>query len=388
MENPNVDPDARIIAPDGFALTIIITSCVFLGLSIIAVALRTYVRITKGTFGVDDALMASSVVIYTGVTGLAVYACLVGLGRLEKDLNAWQYSEAMKYYIIWILMYVVGLATVKSSICLTIQRIASTKKMLVYSVWALLVITWASFFITFLGTLLYCRPVRAIWTPMLILSGEATCAPVDTFVIIGHVATTSTIATDLALVVVPAVMLWNTQMKRQAKFQAFGLLSFASIASIITMVRIPYVNKFKGMTDLQFWVAHTMLCSNIETGIGCIASSVPSLRSLFRRSGEGSSGPSNKRSGTGTQLVTVGGSRQQRRLRDSFRNPTDVGFSMSTVHYGRADDNWERLDGDSDKSDAPIDPKKIYAERSYAVDIESESEARKGGLGYPRGQAL
>jgi hypothetical protein len=375
---------ARIITPDGLPLTIIILSCIFLGLSIVLVSLRTYIRLTKGTFGLDDAFVASGCVVYTAVVGLAIYGCLVGLGRLEKDLNAWQHSEAMKYYIIWILMYVVGLALVKSSVCITIQRIASTKKSLVYTVWALLAVTWASFLITFLGTLLYCRPVRTIWTLALISSHEGTCAPVETFVIIGHVATVSTIATDLALVVVPAVMLWNTQMKRQAKIQAFGLLSFASIASVITMVRIPYVNKFGGMKDLQFWVAHTMLCSNIETGIGCIASSVPSLRHFLRRNGDGSSGPS-KRSGTGTQLVTVGGSRQQRRIRDSFRNPTDIGFSLSTVHHGRVDDNWERLDGDSDKSDAPIDPKRIYAERSYAVDIESDSEARKNGYGYPRG---
>ena len=132
-----------------------------------------------------------------------------------------------------------------------------------------------------------------------------------------------------------------------------------------------------------------MLCSNIETGIGCIASPLPSLRHFFRRNGDGSSGPSNKRSGTGTQLVTVGGGSKQRRLRDSFRNPTEIGFSLSTVHHGRPSDNWERLDGGSDKSDEPIDPKKIiYAERSYAVDIESHSEVRKYGSGYPRGHAM
>lgn len=164
-------------------------------------------------------------------------------------------------------MYVVALAMVKSSICITIQRIASTRKVLVYTVWILLGVTWASFLITFLGTLLYCRPVRTIWTLSLAISGEGTCAPVETFVIIGHVATVSTIATDLALVVVPAVMLWNTQMKRQAKIQAFGLLSFASMyvtqsivfehrliqnrASVITMVRIPYINKFEAGVNLQ-----------------------------------------------------------------------------------------------------------------------------------------
>lgn len=174
-------------------------------------------------------LINSTQVVYTVATGLAIYACLVGMGRLSQDLNAWQQSQAMKYYIIWILTYVVALATVKSSICITIMRIASTKLNLRITIYVLLAITWASFFTTFIGTLLYCRPVRSIWTPQLILSGQGTCAKVETFVIIGHVATVTTILTDLALVVVPAIILWNTQMKKQAKLQAFGLLSFASV---------------------------------------------------------------------------------------------------------------------------------------------------------------
>jgi hypothetical protein len=66
-------------------------------------------------------------------------------------------------------------------------------------------------------------------TPTLIISGEGKCASTETFLIIAHTATVSTILTDMALVVVPAIILWNTQMKRQAKIQAFGLLSFASL---------------------------------------------------------------------------------------------------------------------------------------------------------------
>jgi hypothetical protein len=65
MDNPNVDPDARIIAPDGLPLTIIIISCIFLGLSIVAVSLRTYVRLKKGTFGVDDAFVGAGTVRLT-----------------------------------------------------------------------------------------------------------------------------------------------------------------------------------------------------------------------------------------------------------------------------------------------------------------------------------
>jgi hypothetical protein len=96
------------------------------------------------------------------VVGLSTYGCLAGLGRLNVDLNAWQQSEAVKYYVIWILLYVVALATVKSSVCITIRRIASTKKPLKMTVWVLLAVTWSSFLITFLGTLFYCRPVRTL----------------------------------------------------------------------------------------------------------------------------------------------------------------------------------------------------------------------------------
>jgi hypothetical protein len=130
------------------------------------------------------------------------------------------------------------------------MRIAQTNTNLRIAILALLTVTWASFFITFIGTFLYCRPVSAIWTPQLVIEGKGICAPVSTLVIIGHVATVSTILTDMGLVLVPAIMLWNTQMKKQQKLQAFGLLSFASVASVITMVRIPYINKFEKGEDL------------------------------------------------------------------------------------------------------------------------------------------
>lgn len=160
------------------------------------------------------------------------------------------------------------------------------------------------------------------------------------------------------------------------------------------MIRIPYVNKFATQTNLPckeylaaklsdmkakiltVWVSHIILCSNVETGIGCFASSIPSLRHFFQGNNDDSSGPRSKRhASAGTNLITAGGGTRRPKACNSFRNPTDIGFSLSTVHHGRAGDTWERLqDGASDKSDAPINLKGIYAERSYAVDVESVPE--------------
>ncbi|KAH5251997.1 hypothetical protein HBI82_039470 [Parastagonospora nodorum] len=361
MPVSTADPTSRTITPNGLPLAILVISTVFLGLSIITVSLRTYIRIVKGSFGVDDGFMVAGCVAYTVATALAVYDVYIGLGRVNAELNEWQQMHAMKFYIIWILTYVLALATVKSSICITILRIASNKVNLRISVYVLLAVTWASFFITFIGTLLYCQPVNAIWDISLILGGKGKCAPVKTFIIIGHTATVSTILTDMALVVVPAIILWNTQMKRQAKLQAFGLLSFASVASIITMVRIPYVNKFGGMKDLPFWVAHTMLCSNIETGIGCICSSLPSLRHFLKRDGSSSDSKGHSQK-TRSGLQTI----SQQRVRN----------------IGRAkEDNWEELpDGSSDRSVALLNSKGIHKAQTFEVDIEMEGfEKRKNG---------
>lgn len=201
----------------------------------------------------------------------------------------------------------------------------------------------------------------------MILSGKGHCASAETFLIIAHTATVSTIITDMALVIVPAIILWNTQMKRQAKIQAFGLLSFASLASIITMIRIPFVNKFESQTNLPFWVSHIVMCSNVETGIGCFASSIPALRHYFNRALDGNSSNANSKLGGVSTAITGGTSSRRNKSRD----PNDMGFSLGTVG-GRDKDAWRRIDNDaaSDKSTEPMNDKRIYAERSYRVDVE------------------
>ncbi|KAK0383381.1 hypothetical protein NLU13_9294 [Sarocladium strictum] len=132
-------------------------------------------------------------------------------------------------------------------------------------------------------------------------------------------------------------------------------------ASIITIVRIPYVNRFEGGTDLNFWVAHTMLCSNIETGIGCITSSIPSLRRVIRGAG---SSAGNGASGGSTLRY---GSKPAESTRDRFRNPTDVGFSLTTVK-GRTEDRWERLEDEGKLLNSREGQKDIRADYTFVIE--------------------
>jgi hypothetical protein len=129
----------------------------------------------------------------------------------------------------------------------------------------------------------------------------------------------------------------------------------------------------------KVWVAHIILCSNVETGIGCIASSMPSFRHFIRRepstNGYAGSGPSNRNTPNPSKNFLTIGSRRRDNISDRF--------SLGTVRHERED--WEQLnDGASDKSDAPLDTRGmglksggVYGNGIEVNDVELYAEARK-----------
>jgi hypothetical protein len=149
-----------------------------------------------------------------------------------------------------------------------------------------------------------------------------------------------------------------------------------------------------------------VLFSNIETAIGCVATSIPTIRLFFMRS---SQTPNNSGAKTPTplngskSLVTFGstpvlnnynsssGNNKKgagSKSRGMFRNPTDTGLSFATVH---AKGDWERLqDGDSDKGNlldenvgprAPAPERAIRADYTYSVELSKSPKHKAGTLG-------
>lgn len=127
-----------------------------------------------------------------------------------------------------------------------------------------------------------------------------------------------------------------------------------------------------------------MLLSNIETAIGCVASSVPTIRLFYirNRRASPSTGAQTPTPQHGSKsLVTFGstpishkatGPKLGSKSRGMFRNPTDTGLSYATVHAKGGD--WERLqDGDSDKGnllEENVGPKKgIRTDYTYSVEL-------------------
>lgn len=127
------------------------------------------------------------------------------------------------------MLYVVGLAIIKSSICGTLLRIASARKVYRYFVLGMLVLTISTFLVTLIGVLLLCQPVSANWDTSLLAEGKGKCLGMGTMIALSYTSTASTILTDMACAVFPGVMLYRTQMPRGRKISVGILLSFASV---------------------------------------------------------------------------------------------------------------------------------------------------------------
>ncbi|TGO14736.1 hypothetical protein BTUL_0049g00450 [Botrytis tulipae] len=362
------DVDATILPLEGLPLAIFAVSLVCLCISTITIAVRTYVRINDNAFGWDDKLIVLGLIVYVVDVALACHGTRVGLGSHNSRLNAFFSVQGTKYLMLWMMLYVLGLAIIKSSICVTLLRIASAHKMYRFFVLSLLGLTIATFLVTLIGILLLCRPVSANWDTSLVAEGKGTCSGMGTMIALSYTSTACTIVTDLACAVFPGVMLYRTQMPLGRKIQVGLLLSFASVQSALQVIQQSSFgnNAYKSLDYTGFIV----LLSNIETAIGCVASSIPTVGRFFMRNSaakKSASEPDGPK-----DLVTFGSAPISARHNTKgrvFRNPTDTGTTFATVH-AHGDGDWSRLhDGDSDHNPDLDTREGVRADYTYQVQL-------------------
>ncbi|KAJ1327364.1 hypothetical protein MN608_06691 [Microdochium nivale] len=225
-------------------LVIVAVSVAGGALSATTVLLRTWVRISSRAFGLDDGLMLGALILYIIGIGLACEGARAGLGTLDDELNDQMQKDSRMWQLIWLLVYTWTLGMVKSSICVTLLRIAQSMRYFRFCVYTLLVMTVAAWLITFAGLLLLCRPIAANWDTSLVSTGQASCAPNGFIVILGYISTSITVFTDLSCAILPAFLLRGIQMATRNKILVGLLLSFGSLAGISTMIRAPSIESY------------------------------------------------------------------------------------------------------------------------------------------------
>ncbi|KAI1097655.1 hypothetical protein F4804DRAFT_351303 [Jackrogersella minutella] len=308
-----------------FSVTLILTITYF-----IVVSLRVAVRHSNRALGVDDYLMVIGAICTTpmviGIMGGTFY----GLGTRDHEIAAADPSGRMRiqgniYFFLFQASYVAALPFIKASICVALLRITQSKTY-AYPLWGIIILSSASALSGVVAGLINCAPISASWDKSL-----GTCNTHGLLQKTTLVISATTILTDWACAIIPSFIVWGLQMKRKQKLTVCGILALGVIASVSTLLRLPYVSSYSHKVDLLYEWGFLSFWTGCECALGIIAGSLPSLRPLLKKYGWSSSKSHERHGDTPNQRSVP---------LNSMRGQT------TAIVQGKAGE-WERLDDNS-----------------------------------------
>ncbi|KAK8848637.1 cation-transporting atpase 4 [Apiospora arundinis] len=334
------------IAPVGLAAATLAVTVVLGALSIITVTLRIYVRSSIKALALDDYLMTIGLLFFVACctfTSMDVYS---GLGHhdvafttgLSKDDSYFLTVHAAKWLVFFQITYAWSLPFIKSSICWALLRFTTARRY-VYPLWAVMIFSVGITFVGFVAVMVNCTPFAASWDPSLRAPlGTGHCDSSGRISQISYVISAISVITDWACAIIPAFVIWGLRMSKSLKITLMFILALGALASISTIVRLPYLQFYNVPTDYYYNVCNIVIWSIVECGVGIIAGSLPSLRPLLKK------------------IPMFGSKRSYAYRSGSNDTPNQIkmnnlghagGRSLATCHGGEDESKWERLDDNS-----------------------------------------
>ncbi|KAL5589512.1 hypothetical protein FOVSG1_011379 [Fusarium oxysporum f. sp. vasinfectum] len=161
----------------------------------------------------------------------------------------------------------------ESSICVTLLRIAVIKTHRII-IWCTLTFAILSTSVVIVGVFLICQPISTAW------GHTGTCAPTVVIASLGYLVSAGAVVTDWVCAILPIFMLYKSNMKLATKIGVSAVLGLAALAALCTIIRLPcpllvYLsnNEIDNAANIVIW-------SIVESGIGIVSASLPTLHKL------------------------------------------------------------------------------------------------------------
>ncbi|VUC29438.1 unnamed protein product [Clonostachys rosea] len=337
------------VKPEGLALGTFTTSVVLAVLCTIIVLMRMYIRAKHQNLGTDDWLMCAGWAAYVVHNAIVCVGCHRGIGTPRNKLETAQVIEGMKYVFMWQIFYAATLVFVKSSICVTVLRIA-TGRVYIWTLRGLIILAVAMSSVGLIVIVVQCRPTEAFWD-----SSKGTCMDKILPTILTYAASVSNVITDFVTATIPIILVRRLQMRAKLKIYAQLIMGLGILASIASIVRVPYSNAYLKPDDFIYQVSNIILWTVVECGVGIVAGSLPSLRAFFKSLAKDKS--TNPSGSYATDLVTIG----QMRAGQDRSQAMELGFT-TTVHHD---------------ADAPHDPDNDST--SHIIKVTREFQTERAG---------
>ncbi|TLS26539.1 hypothetical protein PpBr36_04208 [Pyricularia pennisetigena] len=265
----------------GLAKAIIYVSISVSLTAIIVVGLRLWTRIKAKCIGIEDWLISAALLVGLIHQGLASNGVHSGLGVYDDRMPSRAvYLRGRKIVFVWHFIYIVAWILVKLSVCAAVLRITShqRRRYIIFVTMALSSTTGVAFII---GLLAQCSPLDSLWSPDMSEAAESRRRGAGRIVAaVFYLVSAVNIISDLVIALFSIFILRHVRMKRYMKVSVGAALSLGVLASVATIVRLPYISTYYTVENYLHSMGYIVLWSTVESGVSIIAASLPMLFKL------------------------------------------------------------------------------------------------------------
>ncbi|KAI1452442.1 hypothetical protein F4805DRAFT_462737 [Annulohypoxylon moriforme] len=253
---------------------------ILLGIGIILVGLRCYVRLlmTKN-FGWDDGVMVFTLGVLIAGDVVIFKMVEIGAGYHLFELADPEAAALLllKWNSIYQVLNVIGAFFTKLSIGIFILRLKNSRNIRL-AIWLFLTPLALTTLVVVFTVLLQCLPLEALWTPSI----KGRCISQSVPLTASYVQSGFAILADLFLTVSPMAILWNIKISRNKKIGICGLMSLGLMATIANALRNAYIPNLTE-SDFTFTIVPIVVVADLEFSLGVIAACIPTLMPLFKK---------------------------------------------------------------------------------------------------------
>ncbi|KAH0610245.1 uncharacterized protein H6S33_011772 [Morchella sextelata] len=254
-------------------------ACLSLVLVTIVVPARVWVRLRiVRSFGPDDWAVVIATMFGNSFCILVVVGMFFGFGEHIDKVPPNEYKIGLMISWITQLLYIPGVCIAKISVSLFIRRL-SPYKTYTKIAWFIIVFMVTYTIMMFFFILTQCHPFGLTWDKS--LQGKCLSPQFMSILAYGHSA--ANITTDFALLFLVIAMMWNVQMPRRQKMAVYGVFGLGTFASLASVVKFTLSVDFGKKGDYLYDINGLATWSIVEIQAGITASSLPTIKPLFRK---------------------------------------------------------------------------------------------------------
>ncbi|OKL63058.1 hypothetical protein UA08_01911 [Talaromyces atroroseus] len=252
-----------------------------MGIAVVIVLLRAISKYKIRNFGIDDILMFVALGLAISSTSFLTISVHNGFGKNLSTLQSEPLKNVLRCIAIQVPLLTISTAIARLSFSLYLLRILSINTVYRIALWTSMLLQLSSNIVSAVLPLSICRNVRILWDP----SVHTTCGNVSDVVKFSYFSSSLNTATDFFLVVFPATVFWNLNLKLKVKISLIFLLSLGLLAMVASIIKTTALEDVPSVTNVGATGGILLIrWAYAENAIIIITSSVPAIWPLVMSS--------------------------------------------------------------------------------------------------------